>query len=104
MPKSGFLEVKSGKSLLNVWPPIGQVGTTNMKISAFGQAGRKHSVGKKPHVRGVVMNPVDHPMGGGEGNASCGRGILVLPGEMRTKGHNKEKTKETDKYIVKRRG
>ena len=59
--------------------------------------------GKRPHNRGVVMNPVDHPMGGGEGKSSGGRHPCT-PWGVPTKGHKTRKNKRTDKYIVKRRG
>lgn len=82
---------------------IGQVGNNDHENISIGKAGRKRWLGKKPHVRGVVMNPVDHPMGGGEGKSSGGRHPCT-PWGIPTKGHKTRKNKRTDKYIIKRRG
>lgn len=81
---------------------IGEVGNgehSNMKI---GKAGRKRWLGRRPHVRGVAMNPVDHPHGGGEGKSSGGR-HPVTPWGVPTKGKKTRNSRRTDKYIVKRR-
>jgi len=76
--------------------------TTHMNIS-IGKAGRSRWLGKRPHVRGVVMNPVDHPMGGGEGKSSGG-GHPVSPWGQPAKGlKTRSVTKESNKYIIKRR-
>ncbi|MHB8828234.1 MAG: 50S ribosomal protein L2 [Syntrophales bacterium] len=82
---------------------IGQVGNLEHENISLGKAGRKRWLGKSPHVRGVVMNPVDHPMGGGEGRSSGGRHPCT-PWGIPTKGHKTRTNKRTDKYIVKRRG
>jgi large subunit ribosomal protein L2 len=82
---------------------IGQVGNLDHENVSIGKAGRKRWMGKSPHVRGVVMNPVDHPMGGGEGRSSGGRHPCT-PWGIPTKGHKTRTNKSTDKYIVKRRG
>lgn len=82
---------------------IGQVGNIDHENISIGKAGRKRWKGKLPHVRGVVMNPVDHPMGGGEGRSSGGRHPCT-PWGIPTKGHKTRTNKSTDKYIVKRRG
>jgi large subunit ribosomal protein L2 len=82
---------------------IGQVGNLDHENISLGKAGRKRWLGKLPHVRGVVMNPVDHPMGGGEGKSSGGRHPCT-PWGIPTKGHKTRTNKNTDKYIVKRRG
>jgi large subunit ribosomal protein L2 len=82
---------------------IGQVGNLDHENISLGKAGRKRWLGKLPHVRGVVMNPVDHPMGGGEGKSSGGRHPCT-PWGVPTKGHKTRTNKNTDKYIVKRRG
>jgi large subunit ribosomal protein L2 len=71
----------------------------NQKI---GKAGRTRWLGKRPHNRGVVMNPVDHPLGGGEGRSSGGR-HPVSPWGQPTKGYKTRRNKSTDKFIVRRR-
>ncbi len=81
---------------------IGQVGNREHESQKLGKAGRKRWLGKRPHVRGVAMNPVDHPMGGGEGKSSGGR-HPVTPWGFPTKGYKTRKKKASDKYIVKRR-
>ncbi len=82
---------------------IGQVGNTEHSILSIGKAGRSRWLGKRPTVRGVAMNPVDHPMGGGEGRSSGGRHPCTPWGKP-TKGYKTRKKKESDRYIVKRRG
>jgi large subunit ribosomal protein L2 len=69
----------------------------------MGKAGRNRHKGTRPHVRGVVMNPVDHPHGGGEGRTSGGR-HPVSPWGVPTKGYKTRSNKRTDKYIVRRSG
>lgn len=81
---------------------IGQVGNLDHEKISIGNAGRKRMRGIRPTVRGVVMNPVDHPHGGGEGRTSGGR-HPVTPWGMPTKGYRTRKNKRTDKFIVKRR-
>jgi large subunit ribosomal protein L2 len=82
---------------------IGQVGNLDHENLSIGKAGRKRWLGRRPKVRGVVMNPIDHPMGGGEGKSSGGRHPCT-PWGVPTKGHKTRTNKNTDKYIVKRRG
>jgi large subunit ribosomal protein L2 len=82
---------------------IGQVGNTDHENQTIGKAGRSRWKGKRPNVRGVAMNPVDHPMGGGEGKTSGGRHPCT-PWGVPTKGHKTRNNPRTDKYIVKRRG
>jgi len=82
---------------------IGQVGNIEHENVKIGKAGRARWLGKKPNVRGVAMNPVDHPMGGGEGKSSGGRHPCT-PWGVPTKGHKTRQNRRTDKYIVKRRG
>jgi large subunit ribosomal protein L2 len=82
---------------------IGQVGNTDHENISIGKAGRSRWAGRRPHTRGVVMNPIDHPMGGGEGKSSGGRHPCT-PWGIPTKGHKTRKNKRTDKYIVKKRG
>jgi len=82
---------------------VGQVGNLEHEIVSLGKAGRSRWLGRRPHVRGVAMNPVDHPMGGGEGKSSGGRHPCTPWGKP-TKGYKTRKNKRTNKYIVKRRG
>lgn len=81
---------------------IGQVGNIEHENLSLGKAGRKRWQGKRPHVRGVAMNPVDHPMGGGEGRSSGGRHPCT-PWGVPTKGYRTRKSKQSDKLIVRRR-
>jgi large subunit ribosomal protein L2 len=81
---------------------IGQVGNPEHSLVKVGKAGKSRIQGRRPTVRGVVMNPVDHPHGGGEGRTSGGR-HPVSPWGKPTKGARTRKNKRTDKYIVKRR-
>jgi large subunit ribosomal protein L2 len=82
---------------------IGQIGNVEHENQDVGKAGRSRWKGKRPNVRGVAMNPVDHPMGGGEGKSSGGRHPCTPWGKP-TKGHKTRKNRNSDKYIVKRRG
>ncbi|MCK9229940.1 MAG: 50S ribosomal protein L2 [Syntrophales bacterium] len=83
---------------------IGQVGNIEHENISLGKAGRARWLGIRPHVRGVVKNPVDHPMGGGEGKSSGGRHPCT-PWGVPTKGYKtRKRSKESDKYIVKKRG
>jgi len=81
---------------------IGQVGNIDHENVAYGKAGRSRWLGKRPHVRGVAMNPVDHPLGGGEGKTSGGR-HPVTPWGQPTKGYKTRRRKTTDRFIVQRR-
>jgi len=80
---------------------IGQVGNVERENISLGKAGRKRHLGKRPHVRGVAMNPVDHPLGGGEGKASGGRPTVSPWGKP--EGKKTRNNRMTDKYIVRRR-
>ena len=81
---------------------IGQLGNAEHVNIVLGSAGRSRWLGRRPHVRGVAMNPVDHPMGGGEGKASGGH--PVSPWGQKAKGlRTRKRGKRSDKYIVKRR-
>jgi len=83
---------------------IGQVGNIENENISIGKAGRKRWMGIRPTVRGVVMNPVDHPHGGGEGKSPIGRPSPVTPWGKPTLGlKTRKKNKSTDKFIVKRR-
>jgi large subunit ribosomal protein L2 len=91
------------KILMECFATIGQIGNLENENVRIGKAGRSRWIGQRPKVRGVAMNPVDHPMGGGEGKSSGGRHPCT-PWGVPTKGHKTRKNKRTDKYIVKRRG
>lgn len=80
---------------------IGQVSNTDHNLIQLGKAGRKRWLGIRPTVRGVVMNPVDHPMGGGEGKSSGGRHPVSPWGKPAKGGKTRKKKKYSDKYIVK---
>jgi large subunit ribosomal protein L2 len=82
---------------------IGQVGKLEHELENVGKAGKNRHRGIRPTVRGVVMNPVDHPHGGGEGRTSGGR-HPVSPWGLPTRGFKTRKNKRTNKFIVKRRG
>ena len=83
---------------------IGQVGNIDHSNVSIGKAGRKRHMGFRPTVRGVVMNPVDHPHGGGEGKSPIGMPSPVTPWGKPTLGHKTRKKKnKSDKYIVKSR-
>ena len=81
---------------------IGAVSNPDQQNIVIGKAGRNRWLGKKPSVRGVAMNPIDHPHGGGEGRTSGGR-HPVTPWGKGTKGTKTRKNKATDRYIVRRR-
>lgn len=83
---------------------IGQVGNLDYENVSIGKAGRTRHMGIRPTVRGVVMNPVDHPHGGGEGRAPIGRPAPVTPWGKPTLGYKtRKKNKPSDKYITRRR-
>jgi len=82
---------------------IGSIGNADHANVQWGKAGRMRWMGQRPHNRGVTMNPVDHPMGGGEGRSSGGR-HPCSPWGMPTKGYKTRVNKTTDKFIVRRRG
>lgn len=82
---------------------VGEVGNGEHSNLSIGKAGRSRWKGKRPNVRGVAMNPVDHPMGGGEGRSSGGRHPCTPWGKP-TKGHKTRRNTRSNKYIVKRRG
>ena len=81
---------------------VGQVGNTSHENVSFGKAGASRWRGRRPKVRGVAMNPVDHPMGGGEGKTSGGR-HPCSPWGWPTKGYRTRNNKRTDRFIVRRR-
>lgn len=82
---------------------FGEVGNTDHENISLGKAGRSRWLGRRPNVRGVAMNPVDHPMGGGEGKSSGG-GHPVSPWGQKAKGlKTRKKKKESNRFIIKRR-
>lgn len=100
------LRLRSGemrKVLVDCRATLGEVGNSEHSLRRLGKAGAKRWRGVRPTVRGVAMNPVDHPHGGGEGRTSGGR-HPVTPWGVPTKGHKTRKNKRTDKLIVRRRG
>ncbi|HAN95863.1 MAG TPA: 50S ribosomal protein L2 [Firmicutes bacterium] len=82
---------------------IGQVGNVEHENMVIGKAGRSRHLGRRPHVRGVAMNPVDHPHGGGEGKAPVGMPSPVTPWGKPTLGTRTRKKKPSDRLIVRRR-
>jgi large subunit ribosomal protein L2 len=99
------LRLRSGemrKVLAEGRATLGEVGNAEHMLRELGKAGASRWRGVRPTVRGVVMNPVDHPHGGGEGRTSGGR-HPVTPWGVPTKGYKTRKNKRTDKYIVRRR-
>jgi large subunit ribosomal protein L2 len=106
--EAGYAQIKlpSGETRmvnLNCYATIGQVGNLNHENVSIGKAGRSRWLGKRPTVRGVVMNPIDHPHGGGEGKTSGGR-HPVSPWGVPTKGYKTRNNKRTQRFIIKRRG
>jgi large subunit ribosomal protein L2 len=92
------------KILRDCWATIGQVGNIEHENIAVGKAGRTRWLGIRPTVRGVAMNPVDHPHGGGEGRAGQGNPHPRTPWGVHTKGHKtRKRNHRTDKWIVRRR-
>lgn len=99
------LRLRSGemrKVLAECRATIGEVSNAEHALRSLGKAGASRWAGKRPTVRGVVMNPVDHPHGGGEGRTSGGR-HPVTPWGVPTKGHKTRSNKRTDQFIVRRR-
>ncbi|HET7560450.1 MAG TPA: 50S ribosomal protein L2, partial [Limnochordia bacterium] len=82
---------------------IGQIGNVEHENHVVGKAGRKRWQGRRPHNRGVVMNPVDHPHGGGEGKSPIGHPGPLTPWGKPTLGYKTRKSKPSDQFIVRRR-
>jgi large subunit ribosomal protein L2 len=100
-----LLKLPSGevrRVMVECMATVGQVGNTDHENVSLGKAGRKRWMGKMPHNRGVTMNPVDHPHGGGEGRSSGGR-HPVTPWGQPTRGFKTRNNKRTDKWIVTRK-
>lgn len=104
--KMATLRLPSGEVRLipvNCRATIGTVSNTDNEIVNIGKAGRKRHLGRRPQVRGSVMNPVDHPHGGGEAKSPIGMPGPVTPWGVPTLGYKTRKNKRSDKYIVRRR-
>ncbi|HZM87822.1 MAG TPA: 50S ribosomal protein L2 [Blastocatellia bacterium] len=86
---------------IDCYATIGQIGNIEHSNVSLGKAGRSRWLGRRPKVRGVAMNPVDHPHGGGEGKTSGGRNP-VTPWGQPTRGYKTRNNKRTDKFIVRR--
>ena len=103
--KFGHVRLPSGEVRLvrlECYATIGQVGNLDHENISYGKAGKSRWLGRRPKVRGVAKNPVDHPMGGGEGRSSGGRHPCTPWGKI-TKGLKTRKKKPSDKLIVKKR-
>ena len=96
---SGELRLIHGECMATV----GEVGNSEHNLVSIGKAGRARHMGKRPHVRGAVMNPVDHPHGGGEGKNSVGRKSPLTPWGKPALGIKTRGRKTSDKFIVRRR-
>jgi large subunit ribosomal protein L2 len=104
--KFAHLKLPSGEVRLvhrNCRATVGQVGNVEKSNIKLGKAGRKRWLGRRPHNRGVTMNPVDHPHGGGEGRTAGGR-HPVTPWGVPTKGYKTRNNKRTNRFILRRRG
>jgi large subunit ribosomal protein L2 len=104
---SGYAQIKLSSGEVRMVPldcmaTIGVLSNSDRKNTNIGKAGRSRWLGRRPHVRGVAMNPVDHPHGGGEGKTSGGR-HPVTPWGKPTKGKKTRKNKLTSKFIIRRR-
>ena len=104
---AGYAQIRLGSGELRMvqdtcMASVGAVSNQDHMNQVLGKAGRKRHMGFRPHVRGVVMNPVDHPHGGGEGRTSGGR-HPVTPWGKPTKGSKTRTNKTTDKYIIRSR-
>jgi large subunit ribosomal protein L2 len=104
---AGYAQIRLGSGELRMvldtcMATIGAVSNPDHMNTNLGKAGRARHMGRRPHVRGVAMNPIDHPHGGGEGRTSGGR-HPVTPWGQPTKGHKTRKNKATDKFIIRSR-
>ena len=104
---AGYAQIRLGSGELRMVPDscmatVGAVSNPDHMNETIGKAGRNRHKGRRPHVRGVAMNPVDHPHGGGEGKTSGGR-HPVTPWGKPTKGAKTRTNKATDKYIIRSR-
>ena len=100
-----IIRLRSGERrriLLDCLATIGEVSNSEYNLKSFGKAGAKRWAGRRPKVRGVAMNPVDHPLGGGEGKTSGGR-PPCSPTGVPAKGYKTRRNKRSDKWIVQKR-
>jgi large subunit ribosomal protein L2 len=100
------VRLKSGEMrriLASCLATVGQVGNVDHENITVGKAGRSRWKGRRPHVRGVAMNPVDHPHGGGEGKSGQGNPHPVSPWGLPTKGYKTRNNKRTEKFRIARR-
>ena len=105
--EGGYAQIRMPSGELRIvnsdcWATIGQVGNLEHENQVIGKAGRMRWLGFRPHNRGVSMNPVDHPLGGGEGKSSGGR-HPVSPWGQKAKGLRTRNSKRTNRFIIKRR-
>ncbi len=103
--KYALIKLPSGEVrmvLLNCKATVGRLGNVVHENISLGKAGRSRWLGRRPSVRGVAMNPVDHPMGGGEGRSSGGR-HPCSPWGTPSKGFKTRKSRKNSRYIVKKR-
>ena len=103
--KYALIKLPSGevrRVLVECRATVGQIGNLDHENESSGKAGRTRWFGRRPKVRGVAMNPVDHPHGGGEGRTSEG-GTPVTPWGRPTRGRRTRKNRRTQKFIVQRR-
>ena len=104
--KYAHVKLPSGEVRLigiNCFATIGQVGNLNHANINLGKAGKNRWKGRRPKVRGVAMNPVDHPLGGGEGKSAGGRHPSSPSGLLAKGFRTRKKQKDTDRFIIKRR-
>ena len=104
---TGYAQIRLGSGELRMVPDgcmatVGAVSNQDHMNETIGKAGRNRHKGRRPHVRGVAMNPIDHPHGGGEGKTSGGR-HPVTPWGVPTKGHKTRTNKASDKFIIRSR-
>jgi large subunit ribosomal protein L2 len=104
---AGYAQIRLGSGELRMvldscMATVGAVSNPDHMNEVLGKAGRSRMKGRRPHVRGVAMNPVDHPHGGGEGKTSGGR-HPVTPWGQPTKGHKTRSNKATNKYVIRSR-
>ena len=82
---------------------LGRVGNTDHQNVKLGKAGRKRHMGRRPHVRGTAMNPIDHPLGGGEGRTKGGRHPCSPTAVLAKGGRTRKRKHRTDNFIIRRR-
>lgn len=104
--KYAIIQLPSGetrKIFIRCRATIGELGNAEYQNISIGKAGRKRWLGRRPHVRGVAMNPVAHPMGGGEGRSGGGRQPCSPTGKLSKGGKTRKRSKTSNKHIIRRR-